>query len=136
MLSVDCEYNKYITTDTINKFIILSESEADEYIYGYSDEKDPKKKEDMRKRSVIPDIIIHKRKEFNLVIIETKKKSNQDEKAKKYDMIKLKRYTNKENKSIYYPIGVYIEFNDEPNDCIYRKHNIKYYLNGKEYELY
>ncbi|XSG75721.1 hypothetical protein ACP8Y2_01720 [Herpetosiphon llansteffanensis] len=64
------------------------------------------------KRSVFPDIIVHRRgSNQNLLIIEAKKSTNSDHESSNYDRQKLACYMqNSGNNNLGYKYGCYIEF--------------------------
>ena len=88
--------------------------------------KDSDKDEDLLKRLVYPDIIVHKRGlDQNLLIIEIKKKNNADI---EFDREKLSRYTSPDHENdLNYSLGALITFTTDENEM---KHDIEWYEMG------
>jgi len=122
---VDCEYNWQID-DPYNKEIFLT-PEEERYFYPKTNEE---KIKDQNAHTVYPDIIIHRRghNEDNLLIIEMKKTSNKDERARERDKLKLGKY--KDKFDYEYILLLDIPTNGEFNLKAYRDIDTK--LNGKE----
>ena len=83
-------------------------------------------------RKIFPDIIFHKRKEEgNLIVIEMKKSTLNDEKCKEKDKIRLKIMTNPNDLNNFkYTLGVYFEVDTTGNN----NHIIEFFVDGKEYK--
>ena len=119
---VDCEYNGYERADNNKKYIMILHSRIEEL----GRLKDSDKDKELLKRSVYPDIIVHKRgKEQNLLIIEIKKEKNKDS---EFDREKIKSYTSSdyENK-LNYKFGALIIFSTGNKE---NSHEIEWYENG------
>ena len=116
--SVDCEYNR------INE-IEYKILKVCEYI------EKTKNFEEVDKK-VYPDVIVHKRNENNnLIVIEMKKSTLNDEKCKEKDKIRLKIMTNPNDLNNFkYTLGVYFEVDTTGNN----NHIIEFFVNGKEYK--
>lgn len=124
---VDCEYNRNLGHDKVirelrrelQRINQLSKRETDMDLEG------------LTTKSVLPDIIVHKRNTANnLLIIEIKKSSNKNKLAHHYDLKKLKLYTsNQHGNNLNYQIGVFIEFNTtNSNEPLYK---ICWFMNGR-----
>ena len=115
--SVDCEYNR-INEDKIKTLKRYENFEID-------DNSD-------KIRKIFPDIIFHKRKEEgNLIVIEMKKSTLNDEKCKEKDKIRLKIMTNPNDlNNSKYTLGVYFEVDTTGNN----NHIIEFFVDGKEYK--
>ena len=115
--SVDCEYNR-INEDKIKTLKRYENFEID-------DNSD-------KIRKIFPDIIFHKRKEEgNLIVIEMKKSTLNDEKCKEKDKIRLKIMTNPNDLNNFkYTLGVYFEVDTTGNN----NHIIEFFVDGKEYK--
>lgn len=130
--AVDCEYNRNVANKNEKK-------RFEKQIHFTVDELNKVSKNPaIKKRLVIPDIIIHKRGETsgNLIIIETKRRTNNKTELKEFDQIKLSRYTQSQSE-FHYETGIYIELDDE-SVGEERKHLVIIYKNGeapKNYDI-
>ncbi len=125
--SVDCEYNGYANADNNKKYImILREKAKTLKILRNSDRND-----ELIKRFVYPDIIVHKRRESkNLLIIEIKKSTSQIDKS--FDIEKIQRYTSPENENdLNYQFGAFIYFLAGSENT---SHTIEWYEGGAQIE--
>ena len=128
--NVDCEYNgnvlenndrkqiKVLKEELLKKYIKLNKKEINETDYEFAE------------RLVFPDIIVHKRGEYecNLCVIEVKKSTSKV--SAEFDKIKLQAYTNDRfGNNLKYELGVFIEFMKNTNDLGCK---INYFSNGKE----
>ena len=127
--NIDCEYNGNVDADNGRKYILILKAMA----YQLNRLKDGEEDEEFVYRSVLPDIIVHKRgrngSENNLLIIEVKKSSNQDDGA--WDAEKLSRFTSSEKGNNYnYQYGVFVRFTvgAEPS------FSIQWFQNGQRLE--
>ena len=102
---VDCEYNGYARADNNKKYIMILRQRLGEL----GKIKDSDGDDETLKRSVYPDIIVHKRGEdSNLLILEIKKEKNDD---KEFDREKICRYTSAEYENqLNYKLGALIIF--------------------------
>lgn len=115
--SVDCEYNR-INEDKIKTLKRYENFEID-------DNSD-------KIRKIFPDIILHKRKEEdNLIVIEMKKSTSNNIDCKEKDRERLKIMTNLNDPNNFnYTLGVYFEVDTTGNN----NHIIEFFVNGKEYK--
>jgi hypothetical protein len=122
-LDVDCEYNGYAKSDNNKKYIVILRDKLD----ALRRLRDSDNNDELLKRSVFPDIIVHKRGEDqNLLIIEIKKENNNDT---EYDREKIKRYTSPDyDNDLNYKLGALIIFPTGKPDI---PHVIEWYENGK-----
>ena len=120
--NVDCEYNR--NADNIIDQKKLLEISEDEMLDIAKD----KIRED-ETYSVYPDIIIHNRgnNENNYLVIEVKK-TQSDKKYKKFDYLKLKKFTTQYR----YRLGAYLEFKTGKDAHLTK---IIYYQKGNEREV-
>ncbi len=90
--NVDCEYNWQVDDPCYKELSFTSEEEKQFYT-----KTDEEKIKDKNAHTVYPDVIIHQRghNRDNLLIIEMKKTSNKDERARERDKLKLKKYKDK-----------------------------------------
>ena len=84
-------------------------------------------------RKISPDIILHKRKEEdNLIVIEMKKSTSNNIDRKEKDRERLKIMTNLNDPNNFnYILGVYFEVDTIGNN----NHIIEFFVNGKEYKI-
>ena len=115
--SVDCEYNR-INEDKIKTLKRYENFEID-------DNSD-------KIRKIFPDIILHKRKEEdNLIVIEMKKSTSNNIDCKEKDRERLKIMTNLNDPNNFnYTLGVYFEVDTTGNN----NHIIEFFVNGKKYK--
>jgi len=125
-LDVDCEYNGYAKSDKNKKYIMILRGRIEEL----GKLKDSDKDEQLLKRLVYPDIIVHKRgKEQNLLIIEIKKEKNKDS---DFDREKIRRYTSpKYENDLNYKLGALIIFTTGKEKI---PHTIEWYEEGHKTE--
>jgi hypothetical protein len=123
-LDVDCEYNGYAKADNNKKYLIFLRCKLKEL----GRLKDPDENEELLKRSVYPDIIVHKRgEEKNLVVIEVKKEKNND---KDFDREKILRYTSPDcENTLNYELGALVIFTTGKGEI---SHAIEWYENGQK----
>lgn len=127
---VDCEYNGNASDAKNRKKIAILQARAQKM--GLIE---PNSNEEMINRLVYPDIIVHKRGQSgsasNLLIIEVKKSSNSDEKAKDWDRIKLTVMTESSTINDFnYRFGASILiFVGEQKKC-----EVCWYRDGKEHQ--
>ncbi|WP_319586766.1 hypothetical protein [uncultured Desulfobulbus sp.] len=123
-LDVDCEYNGYSKAYNNKKYLKILRCELEEL--GKLNDSDGN--DELLKRSVYPDIIVHKRgEENNLVIIEIKKEKNKD---KDFDRVKIRRYTSPEDENnLNYKLGALVIFKTGRGET---SHKIEWYENGQE----
>jgi len=112
---VDCEYNGFEINPRNRKVInILRERIVELNRLRANDLEN-----ELLERGVYPDIIIHKRRTSeNLLIIESKKSTNSNQLEIDFDFEKLSRFTSDENNNqLNYEYGLFIKFivADEPN---------------------
>ncbi|MEE9190060.1 MAG: hypothetical protein V3U16_04755 [Candidatus Neomarinimicrobiota bacterium] len=121
--TVDCEYNGYAKADNDKKYIMIIRQR----IIELGKLKDSEKDEDLLKRLVYPDIIVHQRgQDNNLLIIEIKKKNNDDI---EFDREKLSRYTSPDYENdLSYSLGALITFITGEDEL---SHEIEWYESGK-----
>ena len=83
-------------------------------------------------RKIFPDIILHKRKEEdNLIVIEMKKSTSNNKDCKEKDRERLKIMTDLNDPNNFnYTLGVYFEIDTTGNN----NHIIEFFVNGKEYK--
>lgn len=114
--SVDCEYNR------INEYKIKTLKRYENFEIDDNSDKI---------RKIFPDIILHKRKEDdNLIVIEMKK-VNSYIKKKENDKNRLKAMTNpRKLNNFNYILGVYFEVDTTGNN----NHIIEFFVNGKKYK--
>ena len=114
--SVDCEYNR------INEYKIKTLKRYENFEIDDNSDKI---------RKIFPDIILHKRKEEdNLIVIEMKK-VNSYIKKKENDKNRLKAMTNpRKLNNFNYTLGVYFEVDTTGNN----NHIIEFFVNGKKYK--
>lgn len=115
---VDCEYNGDVDSDNYRKNLQIDREEIIKL--------SKKKIDEFDTYSVFPDIIVHKRK-FNMdnqLVIEIKKKDSNSE-QKRYDLLKLKAFTNQYN----YKLGIYLELETGKN---FRTNEILYFQKGQQ----
>lgn len=107
--NVDCEYNGNIDDESGRKKIDALSSQLKDYCVDITKNNCDK----YERRSVYPDIIIHKRgsNKNNLCILEVKKSSNSNRKYKNFDLYKLELFTSDKEDSLKYNLGIYLEFN-------------------------
>ena len=125
---VDCEYNGYANADNNKKYIIILRERAESLgILRDSDNGD-----ELIKRYVYPDIIIHKRGENdNFLIIEIKKSNSQVD--INFDKEKIQRYTSAEDENdLKYNLGAFIVLPTGADDTFY---SIEWYENGNQIEI-
>jgi hypothetical protein len=120
---VDCEYNGNIDAIKKRKYILILNHEAKQL--------GKLKKNEINKeiisRNVYPDIIIHKRStnDHNLLIIEIKKSSNNDNGD--YDRLKLRTYTSNNDENTFpYPFGLFLYFETGANP----DYDVEWYRDG------
>lgn len=107
---VDCEYNGFINSPKENnrKYINILYSRLEELNrLNKTDETS-----ELLRRTVYPDIIVHKRgEENNLLIIESKKSTNSKAEDRDFDMEKLSKFTSSEyDNNLNYRYGLFIDF--------------------------
>jgi hypothetical protein len=126
--NIDCEYNGNVEADSGRKYIYILKDKAKEL--GVL--KEGEEEQEFLYRCVFPDIIVHKRgyngSENNLLIIEVKKSSNQNNGA--WDAEKLSRFTSSENENKFnYQYGVFVRFTigTEPS------FSTQWYQNGQKF---
>ena len=119
---IDCEYNGYAKADNNKKYIMILRHR----IIELKKLKDSDSDEELLKRMVYPDIIVHRRgEEQNLLIIEVKKAKNY---YSDFDREKISRYTSpKYQNDLNYTIGALIIFNTGQEDI---SHSIEWYEAG------
>lgn len=122
--NVDCEYNGCAKADNDKKYLMILRDK----LAALGKLKDSDGNEDTLKRSVFPDIIVHKRgKEVNLLIIEVKKEKNND---KDFDREKICRYTSSEYENLLnYKLGALVIFTTGKYNTL---HEIEWYQNGRK----
>ena len=115
--SVDCEYNR------INEYKIKTLKRYENFEIDDNSDKI---------RKIFPDIILHKRKEEdNLIVIEMKKSTSNNIDCKEKDRERLKIMTElNEPNNFNYTLGVYFEVDTIGNN----NHIIEFFVNGKEYK--
>jgi hypothetical protein len=123
-LDVDCEYNGHAKSDNNKKYIMILRQRIKEL----GKLRDSDKDDELLKRSVYPDIIVHKRaKERNLLIIEIKKINNADA---AFDREKVCRYTSPEDENhLNYELGALIIFTTGKEEI---PHTIEWYKDGNK----
>ena len=127
--NVDCEYNGNVEEDSGKKYIYLLKASAEALGLLKKDEQD----KEVVERAVYPDIIVHKRglngPNNNLLIVEVKKSSNDNEGD--YDKEKVVRYTSAEHENnLRYSLGafVYLKVRNEI------KFSVEWYVEGQRLE--
>lgn len=115
--SVDCEYNRV----NENKIKTLKRYET----FEIDDNSD-------KVRKIFPDIIFHRRKkEDNLIVIEMKKSTSNNKNCKEKDRARLKVMTNLNDPNKFnYDLGVYFEVDTTGKN----NHIIEFFVDGKEYK--
>ena len=115
--SVDCEYNR------INEYKIKTLKRYENFEIDDNSDKI---------RKIFPDIILHKRKEEdNLIVIEMKKSTSNNKDCKEKDRERLKIMTDLNDPNNFnYTLGVYFEVDTIGND----NHIVEFFVNGKEYK--
>ena len=115
--SVDCEYNR------MNEYKITTLKRYENFEIDDNSDKI---------RKIFPDIILHKRKEEdNLIVIEMKKSTSNNIDCKEKDRERLKIMTNLNDPNNFnYTLGVYFEVDTTGNN----NHIIEFFVNGKEYK--
>ena len=115
--SVDCEYNR------INEYKMKTLKRYENF--EIDDNLD-------KIRKIYPDIIFHKRKEEdNLIVIEMKKSTSNNNDCKEKDRERLKIMTNLNDPNNFnYTLGVYFKVDTTGNN----NHIIEFFVNGKEYK--
>ena len=115
--SVDCEYNR------MNEYKIKTLKRYENFEIDDNSDKI---------RKIFPDIILHKRKEEdNLIVIEMKKSTSNNIDCKEKDRERLKIMTNLNDPNNFnYTLGVYFEVDTTGNN----NHIIKFFVNGKKYK--
>ncbi|WP_295230351.1 hypothetical protein [uncultured Chryseobacterium sp.] len=115
---VDCEYNGDVDSDNYRKNLQIDREDIIKL--------SKKKIDEFDTYSVFPDIIVHKRKfnTDNQLVIEIKKKDSNIE-QKKYDLLKLKAFTNQYN----YRLGIYLELEIGKN---FRTNETLYFQKGQQ----
>lgn len=115
--SVDCEYNR------INEYKIKTLKRYENFEIDDNSDKI---------RKIFPDIILHKRKEEdNLIVIEMKKSTSNNKDCKEKDRERLKIMTDLNDPNNFnYTLGVYFEIDTTGNN----NHIIEFFVNGKEYK--
>ena len=115
--SVDCEYNR------INEYKMKTLKRYENF--EIDDNLD-------KIRKIYPDIIFHKRKEEdNLIVIEMKKSTSNNNDCKEKDRERLKIMTNLNDPNNFnYTLGVYFEVDTTGNN----NHIIEFFVDGKEYK--
>ncbi len=123
-LDVDCEYNGYANADNHKKYLMILHSRLKDL----GQLRDSDSDGELLKRSVFPDIIVHKRgKNSNLLIIEVKKAGSS---GISYDREKLCRYTSpKYQNDLNYQLGALVIFTTGREDPA---HEIEWYENGSK----
>jgi hypothetical protein len=121
---VDCEYNGYTKADNNKKYLKILRSRLEEL----GKLKDSDGDNELLRRSVYPDIIVHKRgEEKNLMVIEVKKVKNYD---KDFDREKIVRYTSPDyGNNLNYVLGALVVF--KTGNCEI-SHEIEWYENGQK----
>ena len=116
--SVDCEYNR------MNEYKIKALKRYENFEIDDNSDKI---------RKIFPDIILHKRKEEdNLIVIEMKKSTSNNIDRKEKDRERLKIMTNLNDPNNFnYILGVYFEVDTIGNN----NHIIEFFVNGKEYKI-
>jgi hypothetical protein len=126
---VDCEYNRDIEHESGSKKILILKDIWRECHRSIGNNEDIIEDADILiEKSVIPDIIIHKRgkNDKNLVAIEIKKSSSRVN--ENYDFEKLKAYTSRGN-NLHYKYGIFIKF--YVNQDKYAEPKIVYFQDGR-----
>ena len=115
--SVDCEYNR------INEYKIKTLKRYENFEIDDNSDKI---------RKIFPDIILHKRKEEdNLIVIEMKKSTSNNKDCKEKDRERLKIMTDLNDPNNFnYTLGVCFEVDTIGNN----NHIIEFFVNGKEYK--
>lgn len=115
--SVDCEYNR------MNEYKIKALKRYENFEIDDNSDKI---------RKIFPDIILHKRKEEdNLIVIEMKKSTSNNKDCKEKDRERLKIMTNLNDPNNFnYTLGVYFEVDTTGNN----NHIIEFFVDGKEYK--
>ena len=115
--SVDCEYNR------INEYKIKTLKRYENFEIDDNSDKI---------RKIFPDIILHKRKEEdNLIVIEMKKSTSNNIDRKEKDRERLKIMTNLNDPNNFnYTLGVYFEVDTTGNT----NHIIEFFVNEKKYK--
>lgn len=124
---VDCEYNGYARADNNKKYIMIIRGK----IVELGKLRDSDKDQDLLKRIVYPDVIVHQRgNDNNLLIIEVKKSTNDDI---AFDHEKLARYTSSEyENNLSYQLGALITFVTGNDEMV---HEVEWYKNGHVFEI-
>lgn len=122
-LDIDCEYNGYAKANNNKKYIMILRSKLEEL----GKIKDSDGDDEFLRRSVYPDIIVHKRgEEENLMVIEVKKEKNND---KDFDREKILRYTSHDyENNLNYKLGALVVFSTGKSEP---SHEIEWYENGQ-----
>lgn len=118
-LSVDCEYNGNANNPDDIKLICIIEKKG-------------KVRFDGKEHLVYPDIIVHKRgsNDYNELIIEIKKSTNNKRNKRCFDHAKLEFYTNESKNSFYpYKLGCFMIINTGQKEI--KKCCLTWYQNGK-----
>lgn len=115
--SVDCEYNR------MNEYKIKALKRYENFEIDDNSDKI---------RKIFPDIILHKRKEEdNLIVIEMKKSTSNNIDCKEKDRERLKIMTNLNDPNNFnYTLGIYFEVDTTGNN----NHIIEFFVNGKKYK--
>ena len=115
--SVDCEYNR------INEYKIKTLKRYENFEIDDNSDKI---------RKIFPDIILHKRKEEdNLIVIEMKKSTSNNKDCKEKDRERLKIMTDLNDPNNFnYTLGVCFEVDTIGNN----NHIIEFFVNGKKYK--
>ncbi|EGN65275.1 hypothetical protein [Fusobacterium animalis] len=115
--SVDCEYNR------MNEYKIKTLKRYENFEIDDNSDKI---------RKIFPDIILHKRKEEdNLIVIEMKKSTSNNIDCKEKDRERLKIMTNLNDPNNFnYTLGVYFEVDTTGNT----NHIIEFFVNEKKYK--
>ena len=115
--SVDCKYNR------MNEYKIKALKRYENFEIDDNSDKI---------RKIFPDIILHKRKEEdNLIVIEMKKSTSNNIDCKEKDRERLKIMTNLNDPNNFnYTLGVYFKVDTTGNN----NHIIEFFVNGKEYK--
>lgn len=124
---VDCEYNGYANADNNRKFIMILRGKLEEL----KQLKDSDPDSDLIKRTVYPDIIVHKRgdnqENNNLLAIEIKKSTNQT--GESFDREKIQRYTSSEDDNeLNYSFGAFMKLVTGSSELACY---IDWYINGE-----
>jgi len=124
---VDCEYNGYANANNSKKYLMILRDKLKKLGKLKNSDGDG----ELLRRSVYPDIVVHKRgKENNLVVIEVKKEKNND---KDFDREKLLKYTSSDcENNLNYKFGALVIFKTVKGETSY---TIEWYESGRRINI-